>query len=88
MTTLGCPEMQRLILLAAAIAALVALVAVPADAASKKGKNQPAKPALEASPRGQPNAVYDSDGRILGVDPDPFIRLMIRRDPRPWDGVE
>jgi hypothetical protein len=84
-TVVGCPQMQRLILLAAAIAASVALVAVPADAASKKGKNQPAKPAPEASHRGQPNAVYDG-GRIIGVDPDPFIQLMIKRDPRPWDG--
>jgi hypothetical protein len=82
----GCPQMQRRILLAAAIAAMVALVAVPADAASRKGKNPPAKPAPEALPRAQPNAVYDSDGRIIGVDPDPFIQLMIKRDPRPWDG--
>jgi hypothetical protein len=84
-TVVGCPKMQRLVFLAAAIAAMVALVAVPADAASKKGKNPPAKPAPEALPRAQPNAVYDG-GRIIGVDPDPFIQLMIKRDPRPWDG--
>jgi hypothetical protein len=59
--------MQRLVLLAAAIAASAAIVAVPADAASKKSKNPSAKPAPEALPRWQPNAVYDSDGRILGV---------------------
>jgi len=81
-----CPKMQRVVFLAATIAAMVALVAVPAEAASKKGKSPSAKPTPEALPRGQPNAVYDSDGRIIGMDPDPFIQLMIKRDPRPWDG--
>jgi hypothetical protein len=74
-------------MLAAVLVAAVALVAWPAEA-SKKSKSSSAKPAPEAPSRVQPNAVYDSDGKILGVDPDPFIRLMIRRDPRPWDGVE
>jgi hypothetical protein len=75
-------------MLVAVLLAAVALVAWPAEAASKKGKSSSVKPAAEAPLRVQPNAVYDSDGKILGVDPDPFIRLMIRRDPRPWDGVE
>jgi len=75
-------DMKALVLVTA-IAATVALVVAPADAASKKRKNAHVTRAPVTTPH--PNAVYDADGTILGVDPDPFIRLMIRRDPRPWD---
>jgi hypothetical protein len=29
-------------------------------------------------------AVYDHDGELLGADPDPFIRLELRRQGRNW----
>jgi hypothetical protein len=76
--------MQRFVLLAA-VAASVAIAAA-AEAAPKKSKDPYANRA--PAQRGQPNAVYDSGGRVIGVDPDPFIRLMMRRDPRPWDSPQ
>jgi hypothetical protein len=80
--------MQKFALLAAVIAASVALAAPSADAASKRSKDPYANRAPETSQRGRPNAVYGSDGRLIGVDPDPFIQLMMRRDPRPWDSPQ
>jgi hypothetical protein len=35
--------------------------------------------------RQHPYGVYSADGELLGMDPDPNIRLQIRRDPKPWD---
>jgi len=80
--------MQKFVLLAAAIVASIALAAPSADAASKKSKDPYANRAPETSQRGRPNTVYDSGGRVIGVDPDPFIRLMMTRDPRPWDSPQ
>ena len=77
--------MQRFFLLAA-VAASVAIAAA-AEAAPQKSKD-PYANAPATAQRGQPNAVYDSGGRVIGVDPDPFIRLMMRRDPRPWDSPQ
>ena len=70
--------------LATALIAAVAL-AVPAEAASKKRKPVQHKPAV-TQPNG--NTVYDFDGRVAGRDPDPNIRAMIRKDPRPWEGID
>lgn len=71
------------------VAALVAAVALaaPAEAKSKKRKPEQQKPVTAQT---QPNGytVYDFDGRVAGRDPDPFIRAMIRKDPRPWEGVD
>jgi hypothetical protein len=78
--------MQRFVLLAA-VAASVAIAAA-AEAAPKKSKDPYANRAPATAQRGQPNAVYDSGGSVIGVDPDPFIRLMMRRDPRPWDSPQ
>jgi len=69
--------------LATALIAAVAL-AVPAEAA-KKRKSAQQKPAI-TQPNG--NTVYDFDGRVAGRDPDPNIRAMIRKDPRPWEGID
>lgn len=77
----------------AAAVALVAASAVPADAASKKKKKVSAVQApggyhyRDRVPpsRQHPHGVYGADGELLGMDPDPNIRLMIRRDPKPWE---
>ena len=75
-------------ILAGVIAALtaLALAAGPAESASKKRKKAPATHAPVTTSHPHPHAVYESDGTVLGVDPDPFIRMMIRKDPRPWEG--
>jgi len=66
---------------AAAMAAVVALAA-PAEAA-KKRKAAAAPPQTML---GGQNAHQVWDGNeLLGADPDPFIRLMIRRDGRHWE---
>lgn len=75
--------------LTAAIA--VAFTAPPADAAGKKRKQvqqhkvHKQKPAVAHH---DPYEVIDFDGRVAGRDPDPFIRAMIRKDPRPWEGID
>jgi hypothetical protein len=88
---------MKALVLVTALAAAVALVAasaVPADAASKKKKKVSAvqapvymyKHGDRVPPsRQHPYGVYGADGELLGMDPDPNIRLMIRRDPKPWD---
>ena len=70
------------------IIALIATVAlaVPADAASKKRKHAQQQKPVATQPNGY--TVYDYDGRVAGRDPDPFIRAMIRKDPRPWEGID
>jgi len=74
---------MKIAVLATTLIAAVALAA-PAEAA-KKRKPVQQKPAVV-----QPNGytVYDFDGRVAGRDPDPFIRAMIRKDPRPWEGID
>jgi hypothetical protein len=85
--------MKILVLATALIAA--AAVAVPAEAStsSKKKKKASATQApatysyRERVPpsRQHPYGVYGADGELLGMDPDPNVRLMIRRDPKPWE---
>ncbi len=67
-------------------AGLVAAVAFsgPAEAAKKRKQTQHRQPAVVQN---DPYAVVDSGGRIAGSDPDPNIRAMIRKDPRPWEGT-
>jgi hypothetical protein len=81
---------MKAFVLAAAIVAAAALVTAPADGASKKRKKVTASHAPVTTPyaRRNSNTVYDSDGTVLGADPDPFIRSQIRRDPKPWDGID
>jgi hypothetical protein len=76
--------MKTSVLVTALIAAVA--LAAPAEAAAKKQRKQvQQKPAVV-----QPNGltVYDFDGRVAGRDPDPFIRAMIRKSPRPWEGID
>ena len=84
--------MKTLVLATALIAA--AAVAVPAEAASTKKKKKVSNVQAPVSysyrdrvppSRQHPYGVYGADGELLGMDPDPNIRMMIRRDPKPWD---
>ncbi len=52
----------------------IAFAAVPAEAAKKR------KRTVAAAAHSEAYVVRDADGEILGQDPDPFIRLMIRKD--------
>jgi hypothetical protein len=76
---------MKIPVLGATLIAAVALAA-PAEAAAKKQR----KPVQQKPAVVQPNGytVYDFDGRVAGRDPDPFIRAMIRKDPRPWEGFD
>lgn len=67
-------------------ASLVAAVAFasPADAAKKRKQAPHQQPAAMQS---DANTVRDSSGQVAGRDPDPNIRAMIRKDPRPWEGT-
>jgi hypothetical protein len=66
-----------------AVLAGAAFVAAPsADAAPRKAKKAPVQRVI-APP--QSTAVYAGDGTLVGMDPDPFIRLMILKDPKPWE---
>ena len=60
-----------------AFTAAAAIVAVPAEAAKKRTR-APTPHATAVQP--DPYTVVDYDGEVLGRDPDPFIRLMIRRE--------
>jgi len=73
--------------LAIALVASVAL-ASPVEAASKKRKKV-VHPANQTTlqPKAHSNAVY-SGGELVGRDPDPFIRLMMQRNPQQWDGPQ
>ena len=84
---------MKILFLATALIAAVA-VAAPVEAATGKKKKKVSNlqaPATysyreRVSPsRQHPYGVYGADGELLGMDPDPNIRLMIRRDPKPWD---
>ena len=70
--------------LAIALIAAVAFAA-PADAKKRKQVRHDQKP---AAAQNDPYAVIDFDGRIAGRDPDPNIRAAIRKDPRPWEGID
>jgi hypothetical protein len=84
---------MKLFVLATALIATVA-VAVPAEAQSTKKKKKVSNVQAPATysyrervppSRQHPYGVYSADGELLGMDPDPNIRLMIRRDPKPWE---
>lgn len=87
--------MKALVVATALIAA--AVVAVPAEAAGKKKKKLTAVQAPVAYQSGyqslkrvpphrqHPHGVYSADGELLGMDPDPNIRMMLRKDQKPWD---
>ena len=76
---------MKIPVLVTALVAAVALTA-PAEAASKKRKPTNQQKPVATQPNGY--TVYDFDGRVAGRDPDPFIRAMIRKDPRPWEGID
>ena len=73
---------MRILVLASLVAAIA--LATPAEAASKKRKAMHKLKAVATQSNGY--TVYDFDGRVAGRDPDPFIRAMIRKDPRPGEG--
>ena len=70
---------MKALFLVTALAAAVALVSAPAEAAKKRKKVAMAQPTTVAQ---DSHMVRDADGEILGSDPDPFIRLMIRKEGR------
>ncbi len=75
---------MKALMLVTALAAGVCLAAAPADAAKKR--KSVAAPRAAVAP--EAHVVRDSDGEILGQDPDPFIRLMIRREGRIRDQTD
>jgi hypothetical protein len=64
------------------VTALIAAVAFAAPAEAKKRKPAQKQKSAVVQPNG--TTVYDFNGQVAGRDPDPFIRAMIRKDPRPW----
>ena len=69
---------MKALVLVTALAAAAALVAAPAEAAKKRKKVAAVQ---HATTVGQdPYMVRDADGTLLGSDPDPFIRMMIRKE--------
>jgi hypothetical protein len=63
---------------------VLALAVASAEAAPKKKPSSVASEHAQAAHTGQhPHGIYLPDGELVGKDPDPFIRLMIRRDPKP-----
>jgi hypothetical protein len=70
-------------LLALATGLVVAIaVAAPAEAASKKKPKRVAVQQQATTVSQDPYMVRTSDGEALGADPDPFIRMMIRKEGR------
>jgi len=72
---------MKILVLATALIASVA-VAAPVEAASKKKHKRVAAVQQPTTMAQDPYMVRDGDGEILGRDPDPFIRLMIRKEGR------
>ena len=70
---------MKILVLATALIAAVAFAA-PAEAAKKKGKRVAMHQATTVSQDSY--MVRAADGEVLGADPDPFIRLMIRKEGR------
>ena len=68
--------------------ALVAAVALAAPAEAAKKRKQVRHAQKQAIVQNDPYAVIDYDGRVAGRDPDPNIRAAIRKDPRPWEGID
>jgi hypothetical protein len=57
----------------------------PAQQIQTLPQYNPAPTSTETQPRSMnPNAVYEGD-QHLGADPDPNVRLMLRRDAHSWD---
>ncbi len=86
--------MKIRVLIAAVTLSVALATPVVAEAVAKKPK-QAAKPdpVVAVQPSPPPEAVVPAGpdpheihfaGEVVGRDPDPFIRLMIMRDPRPW----
>ena len=72
---------MKLLVLGTALIAAVAL-AVPAEAATKK-KSKRVVPMQQQTTVSQDSyMVRAADGEVLGQDPDPFIRMMIRKEGR------
>ena len=69
---------MKILVLATALIAAVA-VAAPAEAASKKKHKRVAMQQATIVSQ-DPYMVIDGNGEILGRDPDPFIRMMLRKD--------
>lgn len=82
-------EMKKTLLIGAASLALLAvpaLVAVPAHAKSKamaQASEQNAPPLFAGEGVIQGNNVYDCEGKYLGSDPDPNVRLQMLRTGSP-----
>ena len=74
---------MKALLFMTALAVGVLLVAAPAEAKKRKHAAVP----HAAVAQSDPHVVRDYDGDILGRDPDPFIRLMIRREGKIRDQV-
>jgi hypothetical protein len=80
---------MKALVVTAAATVLIAGLASPAFAASKKRNqvsNEAARTYGAANPRGPytPNgSVVIFGNRVIGQDPDPNIRLQMRRDPYP-----
>jgi hypothetical protein len=72
--------MKILVLATALIAA--AAVAAPAEAASKKKSKRVVAAKQQTTISQDSYMVRDSNGEVLGQDPDPFIRMMIRKEGR------
>jgi len=73
---------MKILVLATALIAATA-VAVPAEAASSKKKSKRVVAAQQQTTISQDRyMVREADGEVLGADPDPFIRLMIRKEGR------
>lgn len=61
-----------------------AVVSAPAEAAKKRKQVPHQQP---AAMQNDSSTVRDYSGQVAGRDPDPNIRAMIRKDPRPWEGT-
>ena len=69
---------MKMLVLATALMAAVA-VSAPAEAAPKRSSAY----GIQQADHGVASDSYmviDGDGEILGRDPDPFIRMMLRKD--------
>lgn len=76
---------------AIAVSAFVAAFVMPAESteSNRQKATQTKRAIVPRAPRPplpapHPHDVTLPNGEVVGRDPDPFIRLMIRRDPTPW----
>ena len=76
--------MRHSVIALAILAAVVAAVASPADAKPRHRSAPPAQssqtqlPGAAISPQNDPTGVY-RNGRLIGRDPDPAVRLQIEQ---------